>query len=86
MCPIQVILTEFDPLDNNFVWSEDRSLSIGQKYLAINLANSAISQLLYWVVPLDSEYQNGAYNHPLILHQVTGTNTRNQWSFVSVTS
>ena len=86
MCPIQVILTEFDPLDNNFVWSEDRSLSIGQKYLAINLANSAISQLLYWVVPLDSEYQNAVYNHPLTLHQVTGTNTRNQWSFVSVTS
>lgn len=52
----------------------------------MNLANSAISQLLYWVVPLDSEYQNVAYNHPLTLCQVTGTNTRNQWSFVSVTS
>lgn len=80
----KVILTEFDPLDNNFVWSEDRSLSSGQSYLAINLANAA--SILHWFLPPDAEYQNASYYHPLTLRKATTTNTQYQWNFISFTS
>ncbi|MCO5546910.1 hypothetical protein L7F22_000348 [Adiantum nelumboides] len=81
----KVILTEFDPLDYNFVWSEDRSLSNGQSYLAINLANTDVK--LHWFLPPDSEYQNAAYKHPLTLREATSSSdTKSQWSFVSFTS
>ncbi|KAI5080603.1 hypothetical protein GOP47_0003786 [Adiantum capillus-veneris] len=81
----KVILTKFDPLDYNFVWSKDRSLSNGQRYLAINLANS--DSKLHWFLPPDNEYQNEAYNHPLTLREATSaSDTRSQWSFVPFTS
>eukprot|EP00250_Pteridium_aquilinum_P011132 c19854_g1_i1 orf=58-1050(+) len=80
----KVILTEFDPLDDNFVWSEYRLLSAGQSYLAINLANS--NNITHWFLPLDSEYQNAAYNHPLTLRQATTTDARGQWNFIPFTT
>ncbi|EFJ36906.1 hypothetical protein SELMODRAFT_403716 [Selaginella moellendorffii] len=58
-----VLLTQYDPLDYGFVWSENRFQASNTDYLAINLDGTN----LQWALQNDDQYQNSAWYHPLTL-------------------
>ncbi|EFJ36902.1 hypothetical protein SELMODRAFT_403711 [Selaginella moellendorffii] len=51
---VDVLLTQFDPLDYGFVWSEDRFQASNTDYVAINLDGTN----LQWSLQNDDQYQN----------------------------
>ncbi|EFJ36910.1 hypothetical protein SELMODRAFT_403720 [Selaginella moellendorffii] len=56
----KVLLTQYDPLDYGFVWSENRFQASNTDYLAINLDGTN----LQWALQNDDQYQNSAwYRH-----------------------
>ncbi|EFJ36903.1 hypothetical protein SELMODRAFT_403712 [Selaginella moellendorffii] len=56
----KVLLTQYDPLDYDFMWSENRFQASNTDYLAINLDGTN----LQWALQNDDQYQNSAwYRH-----------------------
>eukprot|EP00249_Psilotum_nudum_P028846 c38803_g1_i1 orf=391-1428(-) len=82
----KVIATEYDPLDNDFVWSEDRNVTSSQRHVSVNLSSNPNLQ---WYMPSDNQYQNSAYYHPLTVNSIQSPSTldtQRLWRFILVTS
>ncbi|EFJ36897.1 hypothetical protein SELMODRAFT_403704 [Selaginella moellendorffii] len=76
----KVLLTQYDPLDYGFVWSENRFQASNTDYLAINLDGTN----LQWALQNDDQYQNSAWYHPLTLRPASanqGYLEQQAWKF-----
>ncbi|XP_002961641.2 uncharacterized protein LOC9630718 isoform X1 [Selaginella moellendorffii] len=76
----KVLLTQYDPLDYGFVWSENRFQASKTDYLAINLDGTN----LQWSLQDNNQYQNSAWYHPLVLRPASanqGFVQQQAWKF-----
>ncbi|EFJ33684.1 hypothetical protein SELMODRAFT_406403 [Selaginella moellendorffii] len=76
----KVLLTQYDPLNYSFVWSENRFQASNTDYLAINLDGTT----LQWALQNDDQYQNSAWYHPLVLRSASpnqGYLEQQAWKF-----
>ncbi|EFJ36905.1 hypothetical protein SELMODRAFT_403715 [Selaginella moellendorffii] len=76
----KVLLTQYDPLDYGFVWSENRFQASNTDYVAINLDGTN----LQWSLQNDDQYQNSAWYHPLVLRPASanqGYVEQQTWKF-----
>ncbi|EFJ33888.1 hypothetical protein SELMODRAFT_406162 [Selaginella moellendorffii] len=75
-----VLLTQYDPLGYDFVWSENRFQASNTDYLAIKLDGTN----LQWPLQNDDQYQNSAWYHPLTLRPASanqGYLEQQAWKF-----
>ncbi|EFJ33892.1 hypothetical protein SELMODRAFT_406166 [Selaginella moellendorffii] len=76
----KVLLTQYDPLDYDFVWSENRFQASNTDYLAIKLDGTN----LQWALQNDDQYQNSAWYRPLTLRPASanqGYLEQQAWKF-----